>query len=99
MRELQRRVHQWATDTFGLPTLKRGVERVQEELTELGALATQDNPPIAEVAEEMADVVICLMHTAATFGIDLQAAVELKFGINLRRKWKKSDDGTGYHVK
>jgi NTP pyrophosphatase (non-canonical NTP hydrolase) len=50
------------------------------------------------LADELADVAIVLAGTASAFGIDLQAAVDLKMAENRGRRWKADGRGTGKHV-
>ena len=59
-----------------------GLQRVQEELDEAKQATTNAN-----LAEEMADVILTLAACAAVWGIDLDEAVQVKHAINMKRKW------------
>lgn len=84
----------WAVATFGRGTLARAMQRTDEEYCELGEGLWGAK---AHVAEECADVVICLTRVCSILGFDLAAEVEKKMVKNHARKWRVIGDGTGYH--
>lgn len=73
-------------------TADRHWERAEEEMGELQEVtfALADGWPSEErVAEEAADVILTLAALCAQYGLDLDAAIARKHGINMRRKWIK----------
>jgi NTP pyrophosphatase (non-canonical NTP hydrolase) len=58
--------------------------------------ATSDGD-FAKLAEELADVLICLYRVAEKLGVDIHAEVDRKMATNRRRKWKLDGSGCGYH--
>jgi hypothetical protein len=87
MRETFETIPTWADETFGPCGLERSLERAKEEWAEL-------IEPGANIIEEAADVVICLLRLPG-----IAAAIDRKMAINRKRKWAVKGDGTGYHIK
>lgn len=97
--ETQESISAWATATFGPAgsNLSCAIRANREMAELLTALSRDDNDPKA--AEEVADVVICLMRLMARLNADIQDAINRKMAINRGRKWKLDGDGHGSHIK
>ncbi len=70
-----------------------------EELGELAAAVTKGKP-LAECAEEMADILLLLMGHSLAMEIDLKAAFEAKYAIIMKRPSRQGRLGlrvTEYH--
>lgn len=97
-------INQWANETFGLASLAAQLKRVQLEAAELMGLhrklrdaEVNHKPlPLDQIAEEAADMCICLYRIIGT--LDPQA-INKKMAINRQRKWKSNGNGTGQHIK
>ena len=88
-------VRQWAYETFGTASFDTQLRRAQKEMRELeGAWVT--NQSYATVADEAADVCICLFRIIANIDPD---AINKKMAVNRSRSWIKRGDGTGHHAK
>jgi len=96
--ETQRTISAWAVNTFGKASRQVIVDRAQDEMRELFE-AVCDGQPVADIAEEAADVAIVLMHLAQSLGVDLNAAIDAKMAKNRKRKWTTDGQGRGRHVK
>ena len=93
-------VTKWADETFGPATELVQVERAIKEMREMVWLideyqATQTPIDWGKVAEEAADVVICLYRVIGHCDPD---AIEKKMAINRARKWNVAKDGTAQHI-
>ena len=94
----QQLITQWADKTFGTAYNAaiigtRANNEMAELLTNLAA-----NPDGSEATlEEIADVVIVLKRLAGMCGGDLDAAIDRKMDINVKRDWTLRGDGTGVH--
>lgn len=112
MHETQKTISEWATKTFGYPTVRRSLERMLEEVEEIEQLVTyssEDNKvhcseqyleKIHEsIADECADMHITMCQVMNVMGYDLHSCVDHKMEINRARKWKLNEDGTGQHIK
>jgi NTP pyrophosphatase (non-canonical NTP hydrolase) len=100
MIENQKSISDWAAKEFGYPTGKRIIDRMLEEVDELKDVdLSNNNTSFNEVSNECADILIVMYIVANTFGFNLHACVDHKMEINRGRKWKRKEDGTGYHVK
>lgn len=99
--ETQYTISDWADKTFGFPkSLDVVINRMLEEVEELKAIDYKSNEAnLEKVADECADVYITLCRITSTLGFDLHACVNHKMQINRARKWKRSGDGTGKHIK
>lgn len=99
MRETQATITQWVEETFGpVSSNARVVARANEEMAEmLKAVTSDDNH--SKLAEECADVVICLYRLATRLGVDLHAEIDRKMAVNRARVWALDGSGCGYHVK
>lgn len=92
---------EWQQQTFGplkpgKEGAERAYERVCEEWTEL------ENTPLGAASaniDECADIVITLCAYVDHIGGDLAEAVERKMKKNRARKWRRTGDGCGYHIK
>jgi len=90
----------WAEETFGAHTNPMaGVCRIQAELTELALEAGKIPQDREKIANEIADVLICVYRYAYCQGVDINEAVAAKMAINRGRLWKRNGDGTGQHIK
>jgi len=99
MHETQYSIGMWADETFGECTsLQAALTRARQEFDELEDAVTFDKP-IAEVAKEIADVVITLERMACYLGVDLRREIDAKMKINRARKWKRDGTGHGQHIK
>lgn len=89
-------VTQWANSTFGTATWSRQLLRAKEELEEVEqCLDYLDD--FSKLAEEVADVIICLFRILGDTGHPDMIAK--KMDINKARQWKVGPDGCAYHVK
>lgn len=77
---LAERVTLWHLETFPNATAQDIADNALEEVLELNS-AHGDQ----EVAEEMADVYLCILALAGRGNIDLESAAESKFRINQER--------------
>jgi NTP pyrophosphatase (non-canonical NTP hydrolase) len=94
-------IQAWATQTFGNATVERALSRAAEEFQELHDALEEGFVTTAwrkQIAEECADVVICLCGVCNALGLDLAEAVERKMAKNRLRTWKLNGDGTAYHM-
>jgi NTP pyrophosphatase (non-canonical NTP hydrolase) len=88
----------WGEETFG-PAAGPDVlvARAVLEMDELlEAVRAGDH---TAAALETADVFILLYRAATLCGFDVQDAVERKMRINRKRRWRRTGDGTGSHIK
>lgn len=86
-------VTQWANNTFGEAGMEAQYRKAEQEFLELfRAMYLGDQQ---KIAEEAADVCICLYRVIGT--IDPQA-IEKKMAINRARKWNIRADGTAQHA-
>lgn len=99
MKETQQTISDWANATFGVPTTDASIGwRANGELNELiNALRDDDANPKA--VEEAADVIIVLMRLFQRRGVQFWDEVEKKMKVNRGRKWTRTGDGHGQHVK
>ncbi|MTI17364.1 DUF550 domain-containing protein [Rhodobacteraceae bacterium RKSG542] len=99
MNETSHSIRTWADAAFGeVSDPVDLVKRAREELAELEE-AIVANESSREIVAEAADVMILLHRLADINGHDLSQAVDAKMAINRQRKWVRSGDGTGRHVK
>lgn len=89
-------VTEWAENTFGMATLERQFERAYEEMRELDKVIYSQRGSYEKIAEEAADVVICLYRIIGLLHPD---AIEEKMAINRARKWNVDQQGCGQHKK
>jgi NTP pyrophosphatase (non-canonical NTP hydrolase) len=95
--ENQKSIAKWAFDTFGHSTNARAAARANKEMAELlTALTSNDAHPKA--AEEVADVVICMVRIADNMSFDIWEEIEKKMAINRSREWELDGTGCGQHV-
>lgn len=88
----------WGEETFGPAAHPEVlVDRAALEFDELREATRNGNA--AEVAHEIADILILLYRVGTIFGCDVQKAVAEKMAINRNRRWIRKGDGTGRHVK
>lgn len=99
-RETVLSVTRWADTTFCPATISRQLMRVHQEMNELTLLyeemelgLVKFNPK--KLAEESADVVICLYRIIGTLDPD---AIDKKMKVNRSREWKLTGDGCGQHI-
>jgi len=89
---LQQKIGEWSKETFPTATPSSLLHHLVDEVIELC-----ENPGSPE---EMADVLILLIHLASLQGIDLELATQEKFKVNQKRKWNKPDSrGVIKHIK
>ena len=98
MIEDQHSISTWANKTFGYPTRQRSINRMMEEVIELGKIKQSDENNFNKVSDECADILITLYQVASVYGFDLHECVDPKMQINRNRKWKIAGDGTGQHI-
>lgn len=87
-------VTEWANETFGPATIQRQVERARQEFLELEQIMSVPCHP-NKLAEEAADVVICLYRVIGTLDPE---AINKKMAKNRARKWNVGPDGCGQHI-
>ena len=93
----------WANTTFGQATIRTQIERAKKEFDELldllvvsGELPISAGLPIdKKLAEEAADVCICLYRVIGTLDPE---AINKKMAKNRARKWQVDGNGTAQHV-
>lgn len=89
----------WRRKTFGAGTVVACLERAKLEWDEMWCESWNlGNDNGAKLAEEIADVCICLAGVSAELGFDLAAEIEKKMVRNRARLWVSNGDGTGKHV-
>lgn len=102
--ETQETITVWALETFGGRSPLLTATRMNCEVAELIDLLAQieadpNNMKLQhQVAGELADVEIILRQVAQRCCVNLQAAVNVKMGINRRRKWEKLPSGRHQHT-
>lgn len=84
----------WANETFGPATIRTQIARAEKEFVELLQLQEVDHDN-AQLAEEAADVCICLYRVIGTLDPE---AINKKMAKNRARKWKVDGQGTAQHV-
>ena len=84
-------VTEWANETFGEATIEAQLKRAEKEIREL-----LDATDPAKIAEESADVCICLFRIIGTLNPE---AINLKMEQNRARTWKLDGNGCAQHVK
>jgi len=84
-------VTEWANETFGEATIEAQLKRAEKEIREL-----LDATDPAKIAEEAADVCICLFRIIGTLNPE---AINLKMEQNRARTWKLDGNGCAQHVK
>jgi len=82
----------WANETFGPATIEVQIDRAWKEFRELLQLRGLDTD---KIAEEAADVCICLFRVIGTLD---QEAVNKKMAKNRARKWQVDGQGCAQHV-
>lgn len=91
----------WSVKAFSSATAHSSLNKAKSEIREIQECISR-NEPFEDVAIEYADGIMCLLHSAAKYGIDAKGiikAFETKFGINQTRQWSYNDDGTYSHIK
>ena len=97
--ETQLTISAWADETFGDGgSPARGAARANEEMAELLAELTKDEPDYVRVADELADIVIVLYRVATKCEVGLMAEIDRKMAINRSREWRQDGSGHGYHL-
>lgn len=96
--ETPKSVGDWGLATFGRPTVKAMLDRMQDELAECEYALHNSIVEADVVAEELADAIIVAYHMGAVMKVDLQAHIDRKMAINRQRKWRIRKDGTGQHI-
>lgn len=81
----------WANETFGEATIEAQLKRAEKEIREL--LESKDPE---KIAEEAADVCICLFRIIGTLNPE---AINQKMAKNRARTWKLDGNGCAQHVK
>lgn len=95
-RETVQSVTRWATESFGPCSLETAYFRARDEWDELAKCFDQEKTLNSlEIAEEAADVVICLYRL---IGMTFPGAIEMKMGTNRKRKWKVDGSGCAQHI-
>jgi DNA repair exonuclease SbcCD ATPase subunit len=82
----------WADETFGLATIDRQILRAEMEFQELLHISQTNT---GKIAEEAADVVICLYRMIGTLDPE---AINKKMAKNRAYKWKVDGQGCAQHV-
>lgn len=86
-------VTDWANTTFGEATIYAQISRASKEFGELMDAPLSDP---GKIAEEAADVCICLFRVIGTLN---PQAINLKMAKNRARKWELDGNGCAQHVK
>lgn len=84
----------WANETFGVANLVAQILRAESEWLELKDLLENCAAP-EKIAEEAADVCICLYRVIGTLDPE---AINKKMAKNRARKWKVDGQGCAQHV-
>jgi uncharacterized protein YabN with tetrapyrrole methylase and pyrophosphatase domain len=87
----------WSNETFKNASVETQFRRAKEEMDELEYVLNTFNPDSfpEKIAEEAADVVICLYRII--WNLDPEA-IEKKMKKNRIRKWKIDETGCGQHI-
>lgn len=97
--DLQAYVAAWADATFGRVSVPRdAIDRMNTELKELQAAAVLVPADTVDVANELADVVICGLRMCAVLGIDFSQVLARKQVQNQGRQWISDGRGNGQHT-
>lgn len=84
----------WANETFGAATVLAQIMRVEKEWLELKSLLGSGTS-LGKIAEEAADVCICLYRVIGTLDPE---AINKKMAKNRARKWQVDGQGCAQHV-
>lgn len=84
----------WANETFGPATVSVQIQRAKQEFDELLAVLMGMSDD-RQLAEEAADVCICLYRVIGTLD---QEAIDKKMAKNRARKWNVDGQGCAQHV-
>lgn len=101
----QREVGEWAEKTFPKATDTSVAIHLGREVAELRSWCVAADHgrapvPVVEVAGELADCFLLLLHLAHRFDISLLGAADYKFTKNQARTWGKPDaEGVVEHVR
>lgn len=87
-------IQAWQRETFPDANLHDYHDKLIEELDELGRAIHFK----ADIAQEIADVAICLIGLAQALEIPLIPAITLKFHTNQGRNWAKDEKGQYHHI-
>lgn len=85
-------VTDWANETFGQATIDRQILRAEMEFQELLHISQTNTE---KIAEEAADVCICLYRVIGTLDPE---AINKKMAKNRARKWQVDGQGCAQHV-
>jgi NTP pyrophosphatase (non-canonical NTP hydrolase) len=91
----------WSLPTFAEAHAVTSLAKLGDEVSEV-IQAVVTGRADEEVAEEMADVMMCVFDAAARMDITpamLTSAFAAKLKKNKARTWKRNDNGTYSHVK
>lgn len=104
--DLEKKIGQWAEDTFRQSTLLSIFNHAKRELTELETAIANYNEmkdkqlALENIREEMADITLLMLHASYKLSFSLSEAVEDKFKVIQDREWNEPDDeGVCEHVK
>ncbi len=95
---LQIQIEEWFRSNGGSSTLSNAVHRCEDEYLELSS-SVRLNEGKERIAEEAADLCMCLMMVANIAGFDLLVAVGAKLEINRQRQWRVDEFGCLHHIK
>lgn len=107
MMETQQSITAWADGTFGPSHPAVIAARMNVEVAELvSGLSTVARLEVSDIdpntldalREECADVGVMLFQVCEKLGVDLQAAINYKMGVNRSRSWAKTASGHYQHV-
>ncbi len=87
----------WAEKTFPKSTPASCIEHLKEEVGELSDNVNMDRYSKEEIAEELADNFLLLIHLAYKKEIDIGVALIDKFEKNQSRVWETEPNEKGYY--
>lgn len=93
----QQVVADWYRSVGGRANALRAAQRIREEVNEL--ILALEAGELRNARIEAADVGLCLLVAADIIGCDLNAHMDAKHQINLRRHWRVTEDGVLYHIR
>lgn len=99
LHDLQAYISRWADHTFGRVANPRdAIDRMNTELKELQAAAILVPASTVDVANELADVVICGLRMCAVLGLNFNHILARKQVQNQSRQWVSDGRGNGQHT-
>lgn len=91
----------WSIPIFDKATPASSLKKCIKEIDEIKKAFTDEPINEADIAEEYADAILCLIDSAKRAGFDIEtirASISRKIKINKARNWKHNSDHTYSHI-